>query len=70
MASRVVPTNTAIVKFAPAGVPDVTSAAANVKGLTTDAFEVWGDGSIWDTTTNLPVCIDKLNITGTPRKRL
>jgi hypothetical protein len=66
--SRVPPPGTTIFKTHPLGRPDQRDSIAMVAGITTDAIEFWGDGAIWDTTTNKPICIDKLNITGTPRK--
>lgn len=69
MSSRTLTSNIDIKKTHPIGTPDIILQAPNIKGITSDAFEVWGDGTIWDTTTGAAVSIDKFAITGTPRKR-
>lgn len=69
MPSRTLTPNTSVVKTHPVGTPDLINNIGNIKAISTDAVEFWGDNAIWDTTTNLPVSVDKFNITGTPRKR-
>jgi hypothetical protein len=69
MSSRTAPPSTNVIKTHPIGTPDIITQAVSIKAVSSDAFEFWGDSAIWDTTTGLPVSIDKFAITGTPRKR-
>jgi hypothetical protein len=68
MATRSLVANNTPTKSAAASHPIIKNVVANVKSITsTDQIEVWGDGTIWNVTTNAPICVDLVGLTGSPR---